>query len=243
MAAMKASIPALAGLVIFIAAASSANAQEKLVPDVWDIRLGMHVADLPHREFVDPACGTNGGPPSRPLDSFADFALCRPEANGLREVHFVYDDELEYWAKAIGDKSLIARYTGTRVMDHPAILSILVDDAGLVQGVRMVTDPRADAMTRREAFVMRIRFKARYSIDGWDCVRLAREEGEEPIAGRYEKDVCMLEHGGDKRLRVESRFYFKAGQGDFDRFTGERTEGSFESSARLEIFSLSVPLN
>jgi hypothetical protein len=72
---------------------------------------------------------------------------------------------------------------------------------------------------------------------------LPHEEGEEPIAGRYEKDICTLEHGGNKRLRVESRYYFKPGQSDFDRFTGERTKSYFESSARLEIFSLSVPAN
>ena len=72
---------------------------------------------------------------------------------------------------------------------------------------------------------------------------MPREEGEEPNAGRYEKDICTLEHGGDKRLRVESRYNFKPGQSDFDRFTGEPTESHFESSARLKSFSLSVPVN
>jgi hypothetical protein len=50
-------------------------------------------------------------------------------------------------------------------LGHPAILSILVDDADLVQGIRIVTDPRADPMVRRGAFILRIRFKARFSVD------------------------------------------------------------------------------
>src|SRR5215470_1946276 len=67
--------------------------------EVWDIQLGAKVADLLD-DYVDYACGTNGGPPSTPLTAWKDYRRCRPDANGLREVYFRYDDELEYWAKA-----------------------------------------------------------------------------------------------------------------------------------------------
>jgi hypothetical protein len=67
--------------------------------EVWDIPLGAKIADIAD-DYIDYACGTNGGPPSTALTGFKDFRRCRPEASGLREVYFRYDDELEYWAKA-----------------------------------------------------------------------------------------------------------------------------------------------
>ena len=76
------------------------NPGERLVRhEVWDIPLGAGIADLPD-DYVDYACGTNGGPPSTPLAGWKDYRRCRPDANGLREVYFRYDDEIEYWAKA-----------------------------------------------------------------------------------------------------------------------------------------------
>src|ERR1700730_2887071 len=53
--------------------------------NVWDIHIGAAAREIPD-EFVNYACGTNGGPPSVPLSSFAEFAKCRADANGLREV-------------------------------------------------------------------------------------------------------------------------------------------------------------
>ena len=49
---------------------------QEFATKIWDIKLGTPIADLPLDQFVDPACGTNGGPPSRVLKSFSDFALC-----------------------------------------------------------------------------------------------------------------------------------------------------------------------
>jgi len=53
-----------------------AGAAQQAGPKIWDVKLGTPVQGLPLDDFVDPACGTNGGPPSRVLASFADFALC-----------------------------------------------------------------------------------------------------------------------------------------------------------------------
>ena len=63
--------------------------------EVWDLQLGTPLDKLPD-EFIDYACGTNGGPPSAPLSGWRDVTRCRPELSGLREVYFRYDDELEY---------------------------------------------------------------------------------------------------------------------------------------------------
>ena len=68
--------------------------------EIWDIPLGIAVGEIT-ADFADLACGSNGGPPSRRLASFADFATCRPEKSGLHEVYFRYDDEQEYIARSL----------------------------------------------------------------------------------------------------------------------------------------------
>ena len=133
------------GLGIF-----GAPAQEPATK-IWDIKLGTPVAALPIDQFVDPACGTNGGPPSRVLASFADFALCGlDKATGLHEVWFRYDDELEYVARARRSEIMIRLYQANVLGGQPIITSLLIDDAGLVEGYRIVNDPRAAESTRIE---------------------------------------------------------------------------------------------
>ena len=100
------------GLALLLAGAGAhaASAQQRAVsgqqrlPQIWDLQLGTPVSDLPEEAFVDPACGTNGGPPGLPIGSFEQFGRCRPENSGLREIWFRYDDELEYIARAARDQ-------------------------------------------------------------------------------------------------------------------------------------------
>ena len=129
-----------------------ARAQE-LATKIWDIKLGTPIAALPLEQFVDPACGTNGGPPSRVLAGFADFALCPlDKATGLHEVWFRYDDELEYVARARRSEIMIRLYQANSLGGQPIITSLLIDDSGMVQGYRIVNDPRAAGGTRIEAY-------------------------------------------------------------------------------------------
>src|SRR5215831_10461563 len=88
-------------LIVIACMLGSTNASAQQRPnrlEIWDLKLGTPVADLPD-EFTDYACGTGGGPPSVALNGWRDYRRCRPEPDGLREVYFRYDDELEYWAK------------------------------------------------------------------------------------------------------------------------------------------------
>src|SRR5262245_1111810 len=86
----------LTALLMPVIAAFSAPAERPVRLEIWDLQLGAAVEQLPDG-FVDYACGTNGGPPSLPLEGWRDFRRCRAEPSGL---HFRYDDELEYWARA-----------------------------------------------------------------------------------------------------------------------------------------------
>src|ERR1700674_4797459 len=91
----------LAATLALILAGAGANAAwgQQPLPRIWDMQLGTPVGELPEEEFVDPACGTNGGPPGLRIGSFEQFERCRAEASGLREIWFRYDDELESIAR------------------------------------------------------------------------------------------------------------------------------------------------
>ena len=213
--------------------AGDAFAQQPL-PRIWDVTPGTPVGELPEEEFVDPACGTNGGPPGLRIASFEDFARCRPEASGLREIWFRYDDELEYVARAARDSDAVARNNAMVVLGQPVVLSLLIDRAGIVRGYRIITDPHAEEELRQNAYLIAIAFKTQFGTDGWACRDLPPAEGETPITGIFVKQECeKVAHG--QRMTVGSRYYYKPGQALNDPNTGLPTVNQFESSARLEL--------
>jgi hypothetical protein len=217
-------------------AASSAAAQAPATK-IWDIKLGIPINALPLDQFVDPACGTNGGPPARVLGNFADFAQCtREQRTGLREVWFRYDDEMEYVARARRSDIMIRQYQANSLAGQPIITSFLIDDAGLVQGYRIVNDPRVEGRTRFDAFGLATLFKGIAGL-GLDCQNLPLAEGERPIDDWYLKEVCeKTAHG--RMVRIEARRYYKAGQYAVDPNENRPTENLFESSARIEVYKV-----
>jgi hypothetical protein len=229
---------AIAALVPVMASVGAATARaEPPMPQIWDVTPGTPVGELPDDAFVDPACGTNGGPPGLPVGSFENFAKCRAESSGLREIWFRYDDELEYIARAARDADAVARSNAMVVLGQPVILSLLIDRAGLAQGYRIVTDPHADEELRMYAYTVAIAFKARFGTDGWACDQLAPGEGETPIAGTFVKERCRKVADGEE-IVVESRYYYKPGQALLDPNTGLPTVNQFESSARMQMVAV-----
>src|SRR5262245_23444161 len=93
---------------------------------IWDLKLGEMIAAQPAPdEFRGFACGSNGGAPRAQLKGWSDFARCRAEADGLREVYFEYDDELEYIARAQDLEREITRWAGTTEVAFPVVVSAL----------------------------------------------------------------------------------------------------------------------
>jgi hypothetical protein len=220
--------------LVFVGALGSAALAQQPLPRIWDVQLSSPVGDLPEEEFVDPACGTNGGPPGLAIGTFERFERCRPEASGLREIWFRYDDEWEFIARAARDPDAIARNNAMIVLGQPVTLSLLIDHAGLVQGYRVFTDPRAEEEVRSGAYGVAIAFKARFGTEGWTCNDLPPAEGETPILGTFVKQRCEKISDG-QAVTVESRHYYKPGQALLDPNTGLPTINQFESSARLQV--------
>lgn len=222
------------GAAVTIALAANAGAQNP-APKIWDIKLGTPIGALPLDQFVDPACGTNGGPPARVLKGFADFSQCTAEkTTGLREVWFRYDDEMEYIGRARRSDIMIRQFQANSLAGQPVITSLLIDDAGLVQGYRIVNDPRVEGSTRLAAFGLADLFKG---IAGPDlvCTDLPPAAGERPIDDWFIKETCEKNSEG-RTIRIESRRFYKSGQYAVDPNENRLTENQFESSARLEVY-------
>ena len=200
--------------------------------EIWDLQLGAAVDQLPD-EFIDYACGTAGGAPSRPLDGWRDFHRCRPEPSGLREVYFRYDDELEYWARANNLLSQMEQHSGTKTYGFPIIASALLDADGIVSGIRIVSDPKGE--DRDEAYLLRNFLTARLGRSGWDCEDFPSAEGETSVGGIFVKQLCRKQIDERTTASLSTRHLRKLGQSRFDPQSGKETRGQFESAVRFEL--------
>lgn len=215
---------------LIILAAVPATAQTEM--PIWDLPLGTPAEGIPAHIFIEPSCGTNGGPKGRGIGTFASFHLCPAEESGLHEVWFTYDDTLEFIGRAIRAPTEAARNAANQVGGHPVVYSLLLDDEGVVRGYRIVTDDHADPGLRLEAASVTAYLRALFDTP-WTCEDLPRLDGETPIDGIYIKRRCSTEGNGTSAV-LQTRYYLRPGQAVIDP-QGRPMENTFESSSRLEV--------
>jgi hypothetical protein len=206
--------------------------------EIWAVKLGQPVTQIPYREVVNTACGTNGGPPSLPLAKLSDFAQCPPEPSGLREIYFQYDDEQKYIAKAL-ELDAPAAMAGTSVYGHPAVVSVLVDDKGIVRGIRIITDDHATTYQRRTLYTLANNLKLQYKTWPLDCKNIPAQDGEQSIGNIFVHFICTATNQKlGERLRIEARYYRRKGETAIDPRTRQVQRNNFESLARFELDQL-----
>ena len=209
-------------------------------PNIWDIPLGATVAELDADfVFVDYACGMAGAPPERRLDDFSDFAACRPETSGLREVAFRYDDEAELMSRALEQAQDILAKSGTTEFDFPIIPSLLIDASGHVQGKRLVTDPRSGSATKRprhEFWTLGTLLRNRLAPSGWACEDLALAQGERAVGRDAVKSSCTLVRD-DMAFSVQQLYLQQAGQAFVAPATARYNPDAFFSSTWIELLT------
>lgn len=222
--------------VFWVPMALESVAQQKIEPDfsIWDVVLGQPVSQIPETLVGEVACGTNGGPTAQILTAFEDFATCPAEPSGLHELTFIYDDEQDYVARALEVEYRFLQ-GGTSIYAHPVIVAILVDPAGLVQGIRIVTDNRISDRERRTAVTLMRNFKARYSDWVLDCADIPLRDGEQPVGNQFIHELCKgTSADGKVRIDIESSFLRKKGQRAINLETQAVNTGYFESQTRFE---------
>ena len=201
-------------LVAGLAPAADA-AENPLNGDLRDLRVGMAVAELPAEGYTDFACGNDGAKPGMALGGWQDFGRCPADPKGLHEVAFAFAPSP---LAKLGDQ-----WEGTKVAGHPVIPSLLIDDQGVVQGLRIVTDPDARYYQKKAAFLFGIRVMGRYGREGWQCTEAKPGDGKEPIGGMFIDRRCeKIFH--DRRLILNTELYRAAGQEGREYTDGARFE-------------------
>jgi hypothetical protein len=170
------------------------------------------------------------------LKSFRDWAKCTPEASGLREISFTYDDEKDYVARAL-ELEFRALAGGTSVYAHPVIISVLVDDMGLSQGIRIVTDDRASDRDRRGAAMLSQNFQARFGPWNLDCRDIPMKEGEQKVGSEFIHQRCTGTNpdGSGQTVSIEASYLRKKGQEGLSRDTQQVNKGYYQSETRMEL--------
>ena len=203
---------------------------------IWDVKLGKPVTDIPDSVAAIVACGTNGGPISIELNSFRDWAKCTPEASGLREIAFTYDDEKDYIARAM-ELEFRALRGGTSVYAHPVNVSILVDDKGVSQGIRIVTDDHASDSDRRGAVVLSKNLESRFGAWNLDCQDIPMQNGEQKVGNQFIHQRCTGSNpdGSGQKVLIEASYLRKKGQEGLSIDTQQVNTGYYESKTRMEV--------
>jgi hypothetical protein len=223
---------------------------------VWALEIGRPFDAQPSSDaFRGFACGSNGGPPHQRLSGWSDFRRCRAEPNGLHEVYFEYDDEYEYIARAKDLPLEVSRWAGTSEAGFPVMVSALFDDAGTLNGIRIVTDSRpdhrndiieADLKKRPQAYLFGAIMAARHDFNAArDCTSLPAAEGESAVGSLLVKQSCELtDPARGIKILVQANYFRKPGQSGVNpQLPSQLTEGQFESSARLEILATATGAN
>jgi len=189
-------------LLVTAAMTTPAAAQDPGSNDLRDIRLGEPAADLPDAGYVDLACAND---PRKTLTTWSGWRDCPADASGFHAIKFGYDP--------------VTSPDGTIVAGHPAVLTLLVDSAGTVSGLRIETDPKARLYIRKKAFLFGIQVKSRYGLDGWSCTQAQPNADEQPVGGVYVRERCTKTMH-NRSIVVERNLFRKPDQ-DMKNFVDE----------------------
>lgn len=162
--------------------------------DLRDITVGTAVADLPSRGYADFSCASGDQPVG--LAGFSDWRSCPAGDDGVRALRFGYDPA--------------SSRDGTVVAGHPAVLTALIGGTGVLQGLRIETDPAARPYQRKKAFLFGPQAQSHYGADGWSCAQGQPRPDQQPLGGVYLDETCTKALAG-RALTVERRLYRDAG--------------------------------
>lgn len=194
---------ATAVFISLVAATTHASAaQNPGGNDLRDIQLGKPIADLPDAGYANRVCADDT---QAMLATWSSWRDCPTDASRLHAIRFGYD-------RATNPE-------GTIVAGHPVILTLLIDDAGIVSGLRIETDPKARLYIRKKAFLFATQVKSRYGLDGWSCTQAQPNAGEQPVGGVYLRERCTKVTDG-RSILVERNLFRKSDQ-DLKNFVDE----------------------
>jgi hypothetical protein len=196
MTMMKANLTALGSALALTAALALPGQADAQNGDIRQFTVGLGVAELPQEGYLGFACGRNGANPEPEISGWQAYGECPADERGLHEVAFQYDDS----------EVLFDDLEGTAIAGHPVLISLLFTDDGVVDGVRVFTDPNARPYNKRRARVLSRKVKARFGMDGWECVNAEPGDGEAEVGGVFTKERCTTDLG-NRTIDLFTQFY------------------------------------
>ena len=168
--------------------------------DIREFTVGLSVDELPAEGYLGFKCGNNGARPGKEIAGWGAFADCPADEDGLHEVAFEYDDsEVRY-----------EDLEGTAVAGHQVLISLLFDGEGVVEGIRVFTDPFARPYEKRRARILSNRVRYRFGLEGWTCRPEEPGPGESDIGGVFIKERCRKDLG-NRVVDMFTQFYRRPG--------------------------------
>ena len=163
----------MAAVALVLTPAQFACAQADPKSDVRDLTVGMPIHAIPHAGYIDLACVDDA---SHKLPSWSAWRECPLGVNRLRAVRFGFDPTTSYG--------------GTLIAGHPVTLTAFVDDAAILVGLEIDTDPKAKPFIRKKAFLLAAQVMSRYGAEDWNCAQRVPEPGERAVGGIFMKQIC-----------------------------------------------------
>lgn len=149
---------------------------QSLAADIREFRVGMALTALPTHGYAEFRCVADG----KSIVGWADYQKCSANPQGLREIEFRYDDDGSH---------------DTKIAGQPVLLSLLFEQNGTVEAIRVRTDPSARLFLRKRGYIFGQQVMARYGDDGWDCKDVKPKADEEPIGGVFLSEHCEKTFG------------------------------------------------
>ena len=182
--------------------------------DLRNFRVGMPASELPAEGYTDFTCAGS----KTNVQGWPDYVRCPADAAGLHALRFSYQEGSNDLA-FVNDT-----YEGTKVGGHPVLLTLLISDAGVVEGLRIETDPAARLNRRKKAYLLGELAKGRYGENGWTCTEAQPGAGEEPVGGMFMKEHCE-KTTPTRRYVLDRQMFHKVGA----------DQRGFISASQLEI--------
>ena len=139
------------------------------------------------------------------MQGWSGWPDCPTDGDGLHSVRFGFDPETSR--------------EGTVVAGHPVVLTLLIDQAGTVAGLRIDTETKGPLYLRKKAFLFGLQVKSRYGDEGWACTEAQPQAGEQQVGGVFLNENCSKTVSG--RTIVVQRSLFRRANQDEKDFVNE----------------------
>ncbi len=149
--------------------------------------------EFPTRGYVNINCKTD----NKILESWSYYKECEKNNAGLYEINFEYDDKFAFNEE----------FEGTQVAGHPVIISLGVNEKGILELINVETDKSAPFYFRKQAYLMWLRVYGRYGSKNWKCIEHKRKEDHISAGKTYINRTCTKSLK-NRDIILQTKFYF-----------------------------------